>query len=409
MGALFSDAAELRSGQPKSRLRDASAGRLPAGSGRPPDRAGLYMPPERLTVLESVVAALIGGTAVTVVTGPRGAGKTVLADAAVALLADQSLRVIRLRGQEGVPLSLNRLLGQVLDMPEGLPKDDEMRACELLFSPPDGERATVLVVDDAHVAQPEALRLLGMASGSPRLTGHAVQLLLVGMPELSAALDGDGTWSLHGQAILRAALEPYTESAARGFVSHWLRHTGAAGTVPPTLKDDALGEILDRGAGLPGALDGILDAVTRAARGRRRPVTRQMVCRALEPPPADETAPHRGPAARNLPWLLALAMVLAGGLFAATHIGTQRHGPAADGPPGHGAGGTAGPAAEPRGEIPAPRSQVPARQTGAETPMAPPEVPRGQETVAPETMPPQPVTAGKSGTAAGQPAAVPRL
>jgi hypothetical protein len=260
-----------------------------------------------------------------------------------------------------------------------------------------------VAIDDAHAVQPDALRLLSMLSGSTRLTGHAVQLLLVRRPTLSAALDGDGTWRLHGQTTVRATVEPYSEPAARGFVGHRLLHAGTAGAVPPALTDDALGEILDRGAGLPGALDGILDAVTKAARGRRRPVTRQMVCRALEPPPAAGTAPRHGFAARNFPWLLGSATLLAGGLFAATHTWTQRHGLAADAPPIHGAGQTAGSPAEVHAGISTPRGQETAGQTAAGAPAASSKVPPIQEPGAPEPAPP-PVTAGKSGAAAGQPA-----
>ena len=364
-----------------ARHADASTGRPRAGSGvAAPNRSGRFLPPGRLKALVSIVAGLISGTAVTVVTGPRGVGKTALVDAAVALLADQPLRVIRICSPEGVPLSLSRLTAQVLGMmPDGLAKDDEMRACELLLSPPDGARATVLVIDNAHAMQMDALRLLAMLSSSKRLTGHAVQMLLAGLPELSAALDSDGTPSLHGQAATRVALEPYSDLEARDFADHWLCRAGKAGGAPPVFQDDALREILDRGGGLPGALGSILDAVLKAARGRRRHVTRQMVCRALEPPSAAATVPwHRLPAGK-LPLLLVLAVLLAG--VAATRMMEHQERPAAaaDPPPGHAVNGSVAPAAE---QLAGAAAVQPDQEAGAPQPAPPQPVKAVQATAA---------------------------
>ena len=243
-----------------------------------------------------------------------------------------------------------------------------------------------------HAMQMDALRLLAMLSSSKGLTGHAVQMLLAGLPELSAALDSDGTPSLHGQAATRVALEPYSDLEARDFADHWLCRAGKAGSAPPVFQDDALREILGRGGGLPGALGSILDAVLKAARGRRRHVTRQiitrqMVCRALEPPSASATVPwHRLPAGK-LPLLLVLAVLLAG--VAATRMMEHQERPAAaaDPPPGHAVNGSVAPAAE--------------QLAGAAA------VQPDQEAGAPQPAPPQPVKAdtGNGGAAGIQPEA----
>jgi type II secretory pathway predicted ATPase ExeA len=358
--------------------------------------AGLFLPPGRLKELESVVAGLAGGTAVTAVTGPRGAGKTALVHAAIALLADQPLRVIRIRSPQGVPLSLNRLMAQVLGVPDSLPKIDEMRGCEMLFSPPAGERATVVVIDDADAIQPDALCLLGMLCASAGITGHAVRLLLAGMPGLSDVLDGAGTWSLRGQAVTRVALAPYSELEARGFIAHWLGR--GAGRAQPVFQDDALREIIDRGGGLPGATGSILETVLKAARGRRgRHVTRQMVCRALDAPPAAGGAPWHGLTHGKLLLLLLLAILLRG-LFAATWMAERRHGPvpAAETPPGHAVTGSAATQAEPAGGS-APDGHERRGQAGPSWPAPAPNTadqPDGQGPGTPEHAQPQPDTAG---------------
>jgi len=196
--------------------------------------------------------------------------------------------------------------------------------------------------------------------------------------------DSDGTPSLHGEAATRVALEPYSDLEARDFADHWLCRAGKAGSAPPVFQDDALREILGRGGGLPGALGSILDAVLKAARGRRRHVTRQiitrqMVCRALEPPSASATVPwHRLPAGK-LPLLLVLAVLLAG--VAATRMMEHQERPAAaaDPPPGHAVNGSVAPAAE---QLAGAAAVQPDQEAGAPQPAPPQPVKAVQATAA---------------------------
>jgi type II secretory pathway predicted ATPase ExeA len=286
----------------------------------------LFLSPGHQSVMETLIAHLLGGVKLVAVTGPAGVGKTTLVAAAVPLLAEQSLRVIRVNGQDGVPLSLNLMLTQILEMPEPgmLPRDSEMLACEVLISPPGGERATVVVIDNAHTLQPDALRMLAVVSGSAGLTRHVVQIVLVGRQELFAVLRGDGSNCLAVQAAACLPVDPYSGQESRSFAGHCLALAGRSGGSLPVFSEDALSEILQRGGGLPGQIGGGLEAALNAARRRgSRRVTRRTVRRALGARRADAIRRRRRPV-----WAasaLALAVLLAFGLFGSGRLAEQHH------------------------------------------------------------------------------------
>jgi len=291
----------------------------------------LFLPSGHLSAMETLIAHVLGGVPLVAVTGPAGVGKTTLVAAAVPLLAEQPLRVVRVDGQDGVPLSQALMLAQILKMPVGgMSRESGMLGCEMLISPAGGERSTVVVIDNAHTLQPDALRMLGVVSGSAGLTGHAVQAVLVGRQELWDVLRGDGSDGLPVRAAARLPVEPYSVQEARSFAGHWLDLAGGSGGATPVFSDGALDEILQRGGGLPGRIGGGLEAALAAARRRgTRRVTRRTVRRALGTRQADAVGRQRRPGWASSP-VLALAALLAFGLLCAGRL-SGHHGLAAGG------------------------------------------------------------------------------
>jgi type II secretory pathway predicted ATPase ExeA len=279
----------------------------------------LYLSPAHLSALESLVASLLGCVPLVALTGPAGVGKTTLVEAAIPLLTERSLRVIRIENPGAAPLSLDGLLSGVLGMPAEaiMSEDDAARACEVLLFPPDGMRATVVMIDHAQTLQPDALRMLGMVSSQAGLSGHTVQILFIARCEFFDRLRDDAPGNLPGRITTRLALAPYSEQDARAFIDYRLGLPGD----DLALSESALRAILERSGGLPGRINFNLDALLDAARRRgRRRVTARMVRRTLEARPAADGASRRPVAMARVAAMLALGLLLAGG----TWIGVSR-------------------------------------------------------------------------------------
>jgi hypothetical protein len=173
--------------------------------------------PMRITTPDAVLAALLGGERYVVLTGPARSGKTRLLDELVPRLDAHKMRTVRVENPDSGPFSLKRLLSGVLAVPVGpedLPEETAASACERIMFPEGGEGATVVVVDDAHTLQGDALCMLDLVSNPAGADGHRVQVLLVGRPALQEVLRIGGPVGLLDR-ISRELVLPPPEIAQR--------------------------------------------------------------------------------------------------------------------------------------------------------------------------------------------------
>jgi DNA-binding CsgD family transcriptional regulator len=203
-----------------------------------------------------------GGSAVLVVHGEPGTGKTALLDFTAGL--DTCLRVVRAAGAESETElafgGLHRLCGPMLDLLGRLP-GPQREALEIAFgvragTGPDrflvglavfgllassaADRPLICVVDDAHWLDQASRQALGFAAR--RLTTEPL-LVLFAAPEPITELDGLPTMALGG---LR-------DADARDLL---------ASVVPYPIDDRIRDQILAEAGGIPGALLGLLQDVS---------------------------------------------------------------------------------------------------------------------------------------------------
>ena len=124
----------------------------------------------------------------------------------------------------------------------------------------EGKR-TLLVIDEAHhlsIDLLEELRLLGNLEGN---AGKAMQVVLVGQPELLQTIASPGLSSLRQRLVVRPTLEPMGVEEAADYVLHHLRAAG--GAAHDIIDDETLELIARLTGGVPRLLNQVMHHALR--------------------------------------------------------------------------------------------------------------------------------------------------
>jgi type II secretory pathway predicted ATPase ExeA len=203
-------------------------------------------------------------SALGVVTGDVGAGKTVAVRAAVAALDPTRHQVIYIPnpafGARGLYVTIVRALG---DKPRYLKAELMAQASDLLAAEPgERHRRVVIIVDEAHLLDPaqfEELRLLtnaDMDSASP-FAG-----ILAGQPTLNRQLRLGTFAALDQRIATRFTIKPMDIAESAAYLRHHLKLTGREDAL---FADDAIARLHRVANGLPRALNNAAAAALIAA------------------------------------------------------------------------------------------------------------------------------------------------
>jgi type II secretory pathway predicted ATPase ExeA len=232
-----------------------------------PDVGCYYPASGHELALERLRAGLEDGEGVVLLTGGPGVGKTLLCHVLLDRLGETAQSVClthtHLRDRAGL---LQAILFD-LSLPHAGKTEQEMRLTlidHLLQRFAAGNR-TVLVIDEAqHLGADllEELRLLGNLEGGQ---GKAVQVVLVGQPEILETLSAPALGSLRQRLAVRTALSPLGVEEAADYLLHHLRAAG--GQADQILGPEPL-ELLARSThGVPRLLNQAAHQAMRLAAG----------------------------------------------------------------------------------------------------------------------------------------------
>jgi type II secretory pathway predicted ATPase ExeA len=220
-----------------------------------PDDACYYPAEGHERALTRLLAGLADGEGVLALVGGPGTGKTLLCHRLLEHLADQAecvcLTHTHLRDRAGLLQAVLFDLG----LPHAGRTEQEMRLTltEHLLQRYSGGQRTVLVVDEAQhlgVDLLEELRMLGNLEGR---SGKALQVVLVGQPELLEVLSAPALASLRQRLAVRALLQPLGVQEAADYLLHHLR---VAGALPAQVfTDEALEMLAHATHGVPRLLN----------------------------------------------------------------------------------------------------------------------------------------------------------
>jgi len=229
--------------------------------GPTPDLRFLYHSAAHDHASEALLTAISRRDAVTVLTGPQGAGKTLLCSAVIDQLDRRTMTSVI----SNPHLTLDDLLEQML-IDFGVMSHDDTRArggrhdalTEALqtFSSSLAplQAAAVIVIDDAHRLAPEVIDHLDILTSGG---GGALVVILVGEPSLLKVLRRPALKALGERIAARVTLGPLAADEVPGYVSHRLRAGGDGARIE--FDDDALGLVYALTEGVPQAVNAVCD------------------------------------------------------------------------------------------------------------------------------------------------------
>lgn len=261
------------------------------------------------TALETLAGAILAGRSDIALTGEAQVGKTILLDTVIALVAKRGTHVLRIRNKQPGPLSLKRLLSQVLGIvePATLAQADSARAHAILTTPPADASHAVLAIDDADTLSVGALRYL------TELCHRGIsgpQLVFVGAPPVWPLLRQGEFRPLTQRIGVRLRINRLTAEEVRGYIERRLWMAGSE--TRKVLVPSALAEIVVRSEGIPGRINAALDRVFIAGfehgHSRITPLTVRAALGVTRPPTIRPAVPQSAPPI----WLIAGASLAIG-------------------------------------------------------------------------------------------------
>ena len=203
-------------------------------------------------------------TALGVVTGDVGAGKTVAVRAAVAALDPTRHQVIYIAnpafGARGLYVTIVRALG---DKPRYLKAELMAQAADLLAAEAnERHRRVVIIVDEAHLLDPAQFEELRLLTNAEMDSASPFAGILVGQPTLNRQLRLGTFAALDQRIATRFTIKPMDLAESAAYLRH---HLTLAGREDPLLADDAIARLHRVASGLPRALNNAATAALIAA------------------------------------------------------------------------------------------------------------------------------------------------
>ncbi|MBV8560458.1 MAG: ExeA family protein, partial [Acidimicrobiia bacterium] len=193
-------------------------------------------------------------SALGVITGDVGAGKTVSVRAAVDSLDRTRHRVIYIAnpafGTRGLYVTIVRALGAE---PRYLKAELMAQAADLLAAETaERHRRVILVCDEAHLLEPAQLEELRLLTNSEMDSASPFAGILIGQPTLNRQLRMGVFAALDQRIATRYQLAPMDLAEAATYLRH---HLGLVGRTDPLFADDAIARLHKASLGLPRALN----------------------------------------------------------------------------------------------------------------------------------------------------------
>jgi type II secretory pathway predicted ATPase ExeA len=206
-------------------------------------------------VLARLLQAIRDEQGIALLTGAAGTGKTLLCYCLLERLDAGIVTVYLTNSHFADRTALLQSILYDLDLPyQGL-SEQELRLAliDRLLSTYSAGKHTLIIVDEAQNLSADLFEELRLLSNLEARQGKAVQILLVGQPDLAAMLRQPGMAALDQRIAVRTVLDPLPEQEAADYLHAQLR---AAGARPDrVMGPEALQLLAQRTGGFPRLLN----------------------------------------------------------------------------------------------------------------------------------------------------------
>jgi type II secretory pathway predicted ATPase ExeA len=210
-----------------------------------PDPARYYPATSHERAIARLLGGLEDGEGVMVLTGAPGTGKTLVCHCLLERIGSRVHTAFLTNSHVGSRAGLLQAILYEFSMAYEGRGEQELRLAltDHLLRGYEQGRSTLLILDEAQHLTPDLLEELRLLGNLEARSGKAVQVILVGQPELLDTLRRTELTALWQRLAVRAELEPLALQEAADYVLHHLR---VAGGKPERLFVDETLEILSR-------------------------------------------------------------------------------------------------------------------------------------------------------------------
>jgi general secretion pathway protein A len=215
----------------------------------------LFLSSPHLEGLSALEWAFQEPSGLTLLVGEVGTGKTMLIHSLIARIKDDSIRIAQVSNPT---ISFEQMLGSILQQlrinPIGKDKAACLHALRTFVSDPVSRSRVILIFDEAQGLSDEVLEELRLLSNSRPPERHALQIILVGQPELVQRLTDPKLRALNQRIGARAVLRPLRGEEIHDYVNCLLQAQGARREI---FSAEALAQVAALSGGIPRRINNI--------------------------------------------------------------------------------------------------------------------------------------------------------